>query len=65
VEVREVDINFSEWDNKLETRSGKYCPLRLGLRQVKGLREEDVKLLILGRTKNYSSINELRDIGIT
>jgi len=65
VEMREVDINYSDWDNKLEERSGKYCPLRLGFRQVKGLREEDIKLLIAGRTKMYSSINELRDIGLT
>jgi error-prone DNA polymerase len=64
VEMREVDINYSEWDNKLETRSGKYCPLRLGFRQVKGLREEDIQLLLAGRTKNYSCINELRDPGI-
>jgi len=74
VEVREVDINYSEWDNKLEpptppkgalgTFPTKENALLLGFRQVKGLREEDVKLLISGRTKNYSSINELRDIGI-
>jgi error-prone DNA polymerase len=31
---------------------------------VKGLREEDIKLLVAGRIKNYSSINELRDMGL-
>src|SRR5439155_8599360 len=52
------------WDNKLEESSGKYCALRLGFRQVKGLREEDIEVLTNCRTKMYSSINELRDIGL-
>ena len=38
--------------------------MRLGFRQVKGIREEDITLLIAGRTKNFSSVNELRDIGL-
>ncbi|MDQ6904958.1 MAG: error-prone DNA polymerase, partial [Bacteroidota bacterium] len=62
VEAREVDINFSNWDNKLEEMCGKYCALRLGFRQVKGLREEDINLLICNRKKMYTSINELRDL---
>jgi len=64
VEVRPVDINYSMWDNSLEERSGKYCALRLGFRQVKGLREEDIKILVSARKKMYSSINELRDISL-
>jgi len=65
VHVREVDINYSDWDNKLEEKAGKYCALRLGFRQVKGLREEDIQLLINGRIKKYSFVNELRDIGLS
>ena len=76
VEVREVDINYSDWDNLLEATSPhdsnaspsnerKYCALRLGFRQVKGLKEEEIKRLIAGRTKMYSSVNELRDIGLS
>ena len=79
VQMKEVDINYSDWDNKLETSPQslskgeglkihsercRYRSLRLGFRQVKGLREEDIKLLITGRTKMYSSVNELRDIGL-
>ena len=74
VEVREVDINYSDWDNKLqppnplkgalEAFPTKRNALRLGFRQVKGLREEDIKILITGRTKSFSSVNELRDIGL-
>lgn len=64
VDVRPVDINYSDWDNLLEERSGKYFALRLGFRQVKGLREEDMKILVSGRTQPYSSINQLRDAGV-
>jgi error-prone DNA polymerase len=56
VEVRPVDINYSEWDNKLEEKSGKYYALRLGFRQVKGLREEDLKLLISKRKDRYTHL---------
>ena len=62
VEVSPVDINYSDWDNKLQEKSGKYCVLRLGFRQVKGLRKDDVDILISSRTKMYNSINDLRDI---
>lgn len=65
VEVMPVDINCSVWDNQLEEKSGKYYRLRLGFRQVKGLRQEDMELLILKREKRYSSMNELRDAGIS
>ncbi len=64
VEIRPVDINYSMWDNRLEERSGKYCALRLGFRQVKGLREDDIKILIAARLKMYTGINELRDINL-
>jgi error-prone DNA polymerase len=62
--MRQVDINYSDWDNKLEERSDKYCALRLGFRQVKGLREEDIQVLLAGRTKMFTSINELRDLSL-
>jgi error-prone DNA polymerase len=65
VEVRPVDINYSDWDNQLEEKSGKYFALRLGFRQVKGLREHDVGLLVEGRKTRYSSINQLREFGLS
>jgi error-prone DNA polymerase len=65
VEVRPVDINYSNWDNLLEERSGRYCALRLGFRQVKGLREDDISVLIKGRKKGYKSIHELRETGLS
>lgn len=65
VEVRPVDINYSDWDNLLEEKNGKYCPIRLGFRQIKGMREEDIEALISARTKPYSSIHILREVGVS
>jgi len=65
VELRPADINYSHWNNTLEEKTGKYCALRLGFRQVKGLRQEDMDLLVSKRKPWYNSINALRDIGIT
>lgn len=64
VELRPVDINHSGWDNTLEDLSGKFHALRLGFRQVKGIRQEDMEILIAGRNGLYRSINALRDIGL-
>ncbi|MDO8999246.1 MAG: error-prone DNA polymerase [Bacteroidota bacterium] len=49
VGVRPIDVNYSNWDNTLEEKQGKYHSLRLGFRQVKGLREEDMQLLVAMR----------------
>ncbi|MES2409928.1 MAG: error-prone DNA polymerase [Bacteroidota bacterium] len=65
VEVRPVDINFSHWDNILEENSGKYCALRLGFRQVKGLASQDVKLLLDARGKAFHYVHSLLDLGVS
>ena len=65
VEIRPVDINDSEWDNTLEEKLGQYFVLRLGFRQVKGLREEDMNVLIKGRKDGYTSIHQLRETGLS
>ena len=41
VEVREIDVSFSFAQNTLEERSGKYCAVRLGFRQIDGFRWVD------------------------
>jgi error-prone DNA polymerase len=65
VEVLPIDINCSDWDNTLENSgSGKYFPLRLGLRQVKGLRQEDAMMLISSRGEGFQSLHQLREIGL-
>ena len=65
VEVRPVDVNLSDWDNKLEEKYGKYCAVRLGFRQVKGLREDDISVLMKGKNKFYTSIHEMRERGVS
>lgn len=64
VEVRPVDVNLSEWDNILEERSGKYCAIRLGFRQVKGLQEEDMRLLVEAR-QPFRYVHSLLDAGVS
>ena len=41
VEVREIDVSFSFAQNTLEERSGKYCAVRLGFRQIDGFHWND------------------------
>ena len=65
VDIRPVDINYSDWDNTLEKTDGKYHALRLGFRQVKSLREDDMAILIKGRTALYKTVDDLRKAGVS
>jgi len=64
VEVRPADINHSSWDNLLEEKLGKYYAIRLGFRQIKGLREEEMALLVDRRSEGYKTVTSLIDAGI-
>ncbi len=63
--VKPVDVNFSFWDNTLEERSGKYFSMRLGFRQVKGMREEDAQKIIDARQRKFTTVNMLLDAGLS
>jgi error-prone DNA polymerase len=65
VKMLPVDVNHSDWDNKLEGKDGNFYALRLGFRQVRGLREEDMKLLVQKRNNGYTSVRGLREAGMT
>jgi error-prone DNA polymerase len=56
VEVREVDVNYSDWDCTLEGGA-----MRLGLRQIDGLQREAAERLVERRP--YRSVEELRSRG--
>ena len=56
VEVRPVDINRSSWDHVLE--DGGHV-LRLGFRQIKGVKRANIEALIGARTMPYESVHEL------
>ncbi|GAA4434152.1 error-prone DNA polymerase [Ravibacter arvi] len=64
VEVLPVDINHSFWDNTLEEKAGKYCGLRLGFRQVKGLPEEKMNRFSKNRASPYTRIQDLLTAGV-
>ncbi|WP_428673823.1 error-prone DNA polymerase [Reyranella sp.] len=53
VEVRPPDVNASEWDCTLEKTGGYRRALRLGFRQVTGLREADLNRMVEQRTTPY------------
>jgi error-prone DNA polymerase len=71
VEAREADINWSQWDCTLEPASAQVArsavaqifALRLGLRQIDGLREDDAKRLVAIRdnlsAKAYCDVRDL------
>jgi error-prone DNA polymerase len=65
VKVLPVDVNYSLWDNILEEKNGEYYEVRLGFRQIKGLREEDMQLLIAARKTLYCHVNQLCSVGIS
>ena len=75
VEVRPPDVNFSDYDATLESgpAAGRLhelhrdmagdihtrCAIRLGLRAIKGLSEEDAKLIEQGRGQGYYFLRDL------
>ncbi len=60
VEVRAPDVNFSDWDNTLEPVShGKYA-VRLGLRQVDGLRQDAMTRLIAARELPFVDLEDIK-----
>jgi error-prone DNA polymerase len=50
IEVRPVDVRYSAWDCSLEAKGDGQPAIRLGLRMVSGLREEDARNLVAART---------------
>lgn len=65
VEVRPVDVNTSCWDTSLESRAGRFCPVRLGFRLVDGLREADMQVLIAARNKPFTTVLSVREAGVS
>jgi error-prone DNA polymerase len=60
VEVRPIDVNYSDWDHKLEPAPGRHGhALRLGLRQIRGFSREDAEQIAALRGERYDSIRDL------
>ena len=60
VTVLPADVNFSNWDNTLEPLPDAAFALRLGLRQIDGLRIEDAARLIASRDAPYAGPEEIQ-----
>ncbi|MBU1288719.1 MAG: error-prone DNA polymerase [Alphaproteobacteria bacterium] len=61
VDVRPVDVNYSDWDNTLEpleNDEGKFA-LRLGFRQVDGISKNDMEILMERRGAGYDTPDTL------
>ncbi len=59
VQVRPVCVNNSYWDNVMEPDSMGGLALRLGFRQIRGLREDDAAWLCSARGNGYLSVAEV------
>ena len=59
VEVRPVSVNHSEWDCTIEPRADGSLAVRLGFRQIKGLRAEDAAWIVAARGNGYPDVESL------
>jgi error-prone DNA polymerase len=59
VEVRHVDVNFSEWDNTLEPDEKGGLALRLGFRQVDGFQEKWADAVVRCRNNRYGTVGDV------
>jgi error-prone DNA polymerase len=65
VQVLPIDVNRSQWDNTLEAKDGRYFALRLGLREINGIKEEEMDKLVAGRIKPYTAPHQICDAGVS
>jgi error-prone DNA polymerase len=59
IEVRPICINNSGWDNHLEKRADGTLALRMGFRQIKGMKKEDADWIVSARGNGYHDIPSL------
>lgn len=59
VEIRPVSVNHSVWNCTLEPRADGVLALRLGFRQIKGMREEDADWIAAARSNGYPDIESV------
>ncbi|WP_162130427.1 error-prone DNA polymerase [Pseudomonas sp. GM55] len=61
LQVRPVDVRASDWDCSLEPISGAQPAIRLGMRMIKGFREEDARRIEAARSKG--AFADIADLG--
>ncbi|UZE16139.1 error-prone DNA polymerase [Pseudomonas sp. B21-054] len=61
LQIRPVDVRASDWDCSLEPIEGRQPALRMGLRMVKGFREEDARRIEMARRQR--AFSDVADLG--
>ena len=60
VEVRAVDVNYSDWNCTLEPCADGFA-LRLGLRQVDGMRRDAAMRIMVARSEPFADVANLKE----
>lgn len=61
LQVRAVDIRASDWDCSLEPMDGRQPAIRMGLRMIKGFREDDARRIETAR--QHRPFSDVADLG--
>jgi error-prone DNA polymerase len=59
--VRAADVNYSDWDNTLEPVSPGVFAVRLGLRQIDGMRQDMGQRVMAARMTPFVDLADLKD----
>ncbi|MHA6194201.1 error-prone DNA polymerase [Pseudomonas wadenswilerensis] len=60
IEIRPVDVHHSHWDCTLEPGEGEAMAIRIGLRQIRGFRQEDAERL--ARVRESQAFRDVGDL---
>jgi error-prone DNA polymerase len=61
LQIRPVDVRASDWDCSLEPLSGAQPAIRMGLRMIKGFREDDARRIEAARSRG--AFADIADLG--
>jgi error-prone DNA polymerase len=59
--VRAADVNYSDWDNSLEPVAPRVFAVRLGLRQIDGMRRDMAQRIMDARHYPFTTLRDLHD----
>ena len=60
VPIRAADVNYSDWDNTLEPDDKNRFAVRIGLRQVEGVRRDMAQRIIQARDFPFTDLSDLK-----
>lgn len=62
IEVRPVDVRYSDWDCSLEPNEHSEPAIRLGLRMIRGMREDDARRI--EQARQSGSFRDVEDLSV-